>query len=122
MGQHNTDKMNKPLAEPIDRLLAYKQRTGLQSALAKRMSVGIYGKLGEERKDKFGPYFNPCWFAEISTQVRLQVAEWLYSNGIGPGDNEGYKHLLHISVDGALLDCPIEEISEKASIKTINLS
>jgi len=75
-------------------------------------STGIYGKFGEERANEFGPYFNPCWFAEISTQVRLQVAEELYSHGIGPGDNEGYKSLIHISVDGFLLDCPIEEISK----------
>jgi len=51
-----------------------------------------------------------------------QVAEWLYSHGIGPDSNEGYKHLLHISVDGTLLDCPVEEINEKTSNKTTNLS
>jgi len=102
----------KPLAEPLDKLLAYKQRTGLQSALAKRMSTGIYGKFGEERTNEFGPYFNPCWFAEISTQVRLQVAEELYNHGIGPRDNEGYKSLIHISVDGFLLSKPTEEISK----------
>ena len=101
-----------PLLEPLSKLLTYKQRTGLQSTLAKRMSTGIYGKFGEERASEFGPYFNPCWFAEISTRVRLQVAEELYSHGIGPGDNEGYRHLLHVSVDGFLLDCPIEEIGK----------
>jgi len=102
----------KPLKESLDKLLTYKQRTGLQSALAKRMSVGLYGKFGEERKEEFGPYFNPVYFAEISTQVRLQVAEELYSHSIGPEDNEGYQHLLHISIDGFLLDCPIEEIGK----------
>jgi len=112
MSKHTKDTLPKPLAEPMDKLLAYKERTGLQSALAKRMSVGVYGKLLEERQDAFGPHFNPCWGAEISTQVRLKVAEKLYSSGIGPGDNEGYKHLLHISVDGFLLDCPIEEIEK----------
>ena len=103
----------KPLQEPMDKLLAYKERTGLQSALAKRMSTGVYGKFGEERKDEFGPYFCPCYFAEISTQVRLKVAEFLYENSIGPRDNKGYSHLLHISVDGFLLDCPIEEIQHE---------
>ena len=102
----------KPLAEPVDKLLTYKQRTGLQAALAKRMSTGIYGKFLEERLDTFGPYFNPCWGVEISTQVRLKVAEHLYQHGIGAGDNKGYKHLLHVSVDGFLLDCPIEVIDE----------
>lgn len=102
------NNLPKPLQEPMDKLLAYKERTGLQSALAKRMSVGIYGKFLEERQDTFGPNFNPCYGAEISTQVRLKVAEWLYENGIGPGGNEGYQHLLHISVDGALLDAPVK--------------
>jgi len=107
-------ELPKPLAEPVDKLLAYKQRTGLQSALAKRMSVGIYGKLGEERKDAFGPYFNPCWFSEISTQVRLEVAEYLYQHGIGPRDSE---HLIHISVDGFLLDMPISLVTESKDIE-----
>ena len=106
------NNLSKPLAEPMDKLLAYKERTGLQSALAKRMSTGIYGKFGEERVSEFGPYFNPVYFAEISTQVRLQVAEELYNHGIGPEHNESYKHLLHVSVDGFLLDCPVEEIGK----------
>ena len=106
------NNLPKPLQEPMDKLLTYKERTGLQSALAKRMSTGIYGKFGEERATEFGPYFNPAWFSEISTQVRLQVAEELYSHDIGPGDNEGYKHLLAIGVDDFLLDCPIEEVKQ----------
>ena len=109
---NKTSKLLKPLQEPMDKLLTYKQRTSLQSALAKRMSTGIYGKFGEERASEFGPYFNPCWFAEISTQVRLQVAEELYLHGIGPENNKGYKHLLHVSIDGFLLDCPIEDIGK----------
>ena len=113
MPKHTKDTLPKPLAEPMDKLLAYKERTGLQSALAKRMSVGaFYGKFGEERQDTFGPYFNSCYFAEISSQVRLKVAEKLYSSGIGPGDNEGYQFLLHISVDGFLLSKPIEEVEK----------
>jgi len=110
--ERSMNKPPKPLQEPMDKLLAYKERTGLQSALAKRMSVGIYGRFGEERLDTFGPYFCPCYFAEISTQVRLKIAEKLYSSGIGPGDNEGYQSLIHISVDGFLLSKPIEEIGK----------
>lgn len=104
----------KPLLAPMEKLLEYKQGSEVQRLLAKRMSTGIYGKMGEERADEFGPYFNPVWFAEISTQARLQVAEFLYAHGIGPGENEGYGHLIHIGVDGVMLDCPIEEVkSEK---------
>jgi hypothetical protein len=94
----------------MERLLEYKQGTELQRLLAKRMSTGVYGKTLEERQNEFGPYFNPVWGSYISTVVRLQVAEFLYSHNIGPDDNEGYKHLCCISVDGFMIDCPIEEI------------
>ena len=104
--------LKKPLHEPMEKLLRYKQGTALQALLAKRMATGVYGKLGEEREEEFGPFFNPCWFAEISTQAKLQVGEFLYSHGIGPGDNEGYGHLIHIGVDGVMLDCPVEELMQ----------
>jgi hypothetical protein len=100
----------KPLKAPMEHLLEYKQGTELQRLLAKRMSTGVYGKLGEERSEEFGPFFNPVWFSYISTNTRLQVADFLYSHGIGPGDNEGYAHLLCIGVDGFMIDCPIEYI------------
>jgi hypothetical protein len=102
--------MRKPLKVPLEKLLKYKQGTGLQKLLAKRMSTGIYGRMGEDWGEEFGPNFNPVYFSEISTQVRLELGEFLYSHGIGPGDNEGYKHLIHIGVDGVMLDCSIEEI------------
>ena len=105
--------LKKPLALPMAKLLKYKQGTELQALLAKRMSTGIYGKLGEERAEEFGPYFNSVWFAEISTQARLQVAEFLYSHGIGPSDNEGYNNLIHISVDGVLLSEPLDITNDK---------
>jgi len=40
----------------------------------------------------------------------LEVARWLYKHGIGPEDNEGYKHLIHISVDGVLLDKEVKMV------------
>jgi len=105
--------MRKPLKVPLEKLLVYKQGTELQKLLAKRMSVGaFYGKFGEEWSEEFGDYFNSVYFAEISTAVRLQVGEFLYAHGIGPGDNEGRKHLLAIGVDGIMLDCPIEEVTK----------
>jgi len=98
-------KPGKPLEHAMNRLLAYKESDNeLAKMLAKRMSVGIYGKFGEEHKEEFGKHFCPCWFSEISTQVRLQVAEWIYKNRV-------QDHIIHISVDGVLLDCPVEECS-----------
>jgi hypothetical protein len=102
--------LKKPLKIPMEKLLTYKQGTELQKLLAKRMSTGVYGRMGEDWGEEFGPNFNSVWFAEVSTQVRLQVGEFLYAHGIGPGDNEGYSHLLHIGVDGVMLDCKLEDI------------
>ena len=96
-------KKSKPLQIAMARLLIYKDSDDeLVRMLAKRMSVGAYGKFGEEWADRFGKHFCPAWFSEISTQVRLQVAEWIY-------ENKCQDHIIHISVDGVLLDCPVEE-------------
>lgn len=95
--------LKKPLKIPMEQLLTYKRGSELQKLLAKRMSTGVYGRMGEDWGEEFGPNFNSVWFAEVSTQVRLQVGEFLYSHGIGPGDNEGYGKLVHIGVDGTML-------------------
>jgi len=89
-------KVKKPLEVVVDRLLRFKEGNELQKTLAKRMAVGgFYGKFGEERKDGFGPHFNPCWFAEISTAVRLEVADFIYRHGLEDA-------VIHVSVDGVL--------------------
>jgi len=95
-------ELPKPLNKSTENLLKYKQITGLQAALAKRMSM-FSGKFGEQRENGLGPFFNPVWKAEINTQVNLQVADWLYSNKIGPGNDAKYQYLIHVSVDGVLL-------------------
>lgn len=96
-----------PLQRQMDRLLSYKAKGGLEGMIAKRQSTGIYGKTLQLQEDGAGPYFNPVWGAEISISATLEVAEWLYRHGIGPSDNEGYKHLLQVTVDGATLDEPV---------------
>jgi hypothetical protein len=94
---------SKPLLNIANRLLAYKQSDNkIIQLLAKRMSVvGLYGKFGEEHKDSFGKFFNPCWFSYISTLCRLSVADFIYRHNIEDS-------VLHISVDGILTS---EEIS-----------
>jgi len=95
-------KTNKPLEHTMNRLLAYKDSDDeLVRRLAKRMSVGVYGKFGEEHKEEFGKHFCPCWFAEISTQVRIQVAEFIYKHKL-------QESLIHVSVDGVLADKEVE--------------
>jgi len=98
----------RPRENIANRLLKYKQSENeTVKLLAKRMSVGgLYGKFGEEHKNSFGKHFNPVWFAYISTLARLEVAEWIYLN-------HAMSHVLHISVDGVLLDCPIEQCKKE---------
>lgn len=94
----NKWRLNKPLEIPVKRALEYKEQGGLKGMLAKRMSVGnFYGKFGEEWEDTFGPHFSPCWFAEISITVRLQVAEFIYRHNLQ--DN-----LIAVGIDGVLSD------------------
>lgn len=93
-----------PLKKPMEKLLAYKDSDDeLVRRLAKRMSVGIYGKFGEEWNYRFAPHFNPVYFAEISTQVRLKVAEFIYKRGLQ--DN-----VMEVRVDGVLLDCQVKDL------------
>jgi hypothetical protein len=92
------EKLRQPLKLVLDNLLVYKSLGGLQSTIAKRISTGnFYGKFGQELDDEVGDYWNPVWFAEISTQIRLKVAEFIYENNIQ--DN-----IIHIGVDGIILD------------------
>lgn len=97
----NRKALRKPLKTAMEKLLTYKARGGLQALIAKRCSTGVYGKMGEEWQDEFGNYFCPVYFAEISSQTRLQVGDFLYSHGIGPRNNDG---LIHIGVDGVMMD------------------
>lgn len=96
------DRIMYPFKQQMEDLLEYKNNSNpLVRDLAKRMSVGVYGKFGEEYSDRFGNYFNPVWFAEISTNVRLEVARFIY-------DNKLHNDLIHISVDGVLLSNEVQ--------------
>ena len=103
-------KVTRPLQVIIDRMLAYKSSENeLVKRISKGISVGIYGKFGEQyvanRKETFGKYFNSCYFAEISTRVRLKVADFIYRHDLEDS-------VLHISVDGVLSDKSVE-LTEK---------
>ena len=98
----NFDNEMYPFQVVINRLLKFKDSENkLVAHLAKQMAVGVYGKFGEEHKEKFGKYFNPVYFAEISTKIRLAVAEFIYKH-------ELQDNLIHVSVDGILVDKEIK--------------
>lgn len=95
-------KLTQPMKNVTERLLRYKVNGGLRADIAKAMSVGgLYGKLGEDRITEFGPHFNPAWFAQVSTEIRIEDAEFIYRNHLQ--DN-----LIHVSVDGILSDKKVE--------------
>ncbi|KKN45082.1 hypothetical protein LCGC14_0686640 [marine sediment metagenome] len=93
-----------PLENILKRLLAFKNHANpLISRLAKRMSVGVYGKFGEEWQDSFGPYFNPCFFSEISSRASMMVADFIYNNFSS-------SQVIHVSVDGVLCTVPAKNV------------
>lgn len=95
-------KLTQPLRNVTERLLRHKANGGLKADIAKGMSVGgLYGKLGEDRVTEFGPHFNPAWFAQVSTEIRIEVADFIYRNKLQ--DN-----LIHVSVDGILSDKKVD--------------
>jgi len=108
----------RPLFTVMDRLLRLKDKGGVIKHISSMQARGVYGKTGEEYKNvkwqdikndsiygkdeegnliKFGPYCNPIWFAEASTQTSLEVADFIYRNKL-------VDNVIHIAVDGAMFD------------------
>ncbi len=93
------DKIVQPLKGIINSLYEYKEQSdGIDKNVVKRILAGIYGKLLEDRGDKFGDHFMPVYGAEIETQTQVAVAEACYKDGIMP---------LSIAVDGIVTDKPL---------------
>jgi len=92
-------KLVRPFKIPMERILRYKQHDNpLIRDMAKAISVGAYGKLGETHPSEtgykaFGRHVMPVYFAEISTNPRLEVADFIYRNKLTDS-------LIHVSVDG----------------------
>lgn len=103
----HTPYIQFPMQIVIERLLDYKKHSNsIVQELAKRISVGIYGKFGQHlaNEQRFGDYFNPCWFTEISTRTRLNVAHFIFSNRL---ENS----LIATSVDGVITDKKVEKLN-----------
>ena len=80
--------------------------TGLSRETIKRIMSGIYGKFLEARNNTFGKRFNPVYGAEVEVGNRLKVARFIL-------ENHAESHLIHIAVDGVLLDMPIEQCKKE---------
>ena len=99
-------KGSKPYHQVISRLLALRQ-TGdpMVVSLAKKMALGMSGKLDEDHKDgNLGELYNPILAAITRSRCRLAVADFIYTNNI-------MDNLIAVMVDGILVDkeVPITE-------------
>jgi hypothetical protein len=87
-----------PLAPLISNLQSARSRHKdnlIAQRLIKGMLVGLYGKTAKE-----GPFYNPVYTAEILSQTRIKVANFIYSHSL-------QSSLVHISTDGLLTTTPI---------------
>lgn len=89
------DKIIRPFRNTISNmLLKWKESSDpVVKTIAKRMSVGIYGKMLEKYEDRLGKYYNPVYGAEITSRCRLECANFIYRNKL-------INDLIHIYVDG----------------------
>ncbi len=82
-----------PLKDFFNYLQEWKELGGIVGAMAKRMMVGFYGTLGEIRDEGPGPFYFSPWFAEASSQTRVNLAKFI-------DDNQLEDSLVHVMVDG----------------------
>jgi len=98
--------LKTPLAPKIGELYWFKESAEdkITDEVAKRCINGIWGKLGEinpsnkQEKGVYGDLFNPVWYCEVESRVRLKVAEAVLRHNL-------QDHVLAIKVDGLLTDC-----------------
>lgn len=87
-----------PLKNILNKLYQRKQQSAnsFEDNILKRIIAGIWGKMLEYTERGLGELFNPVWGAEVETNIKLKVADFVLSNNLQ--DN-----LLSITVDGALI-------------------
>jgi len=96
-----TAPIRLPMRDEVHRLYAAKQAaSGLEREVIKRILTGIYGKLLEVwATGEMGNRFNPVWAAPTEERTRIRVAEFAAA-----ARRERRANLLHIAVDGCILD------------------
>jgi hypothetical protein len=115
----NTKVKRNPYKGIINYL--FKKRNGaskLEDKIIKRCLAGLWGRTLHTRveygKTVYGDAFNPVYGAMVETDISLKVAGFILDNNLT--DN-----LLHIAVDGVLLD-KIVELSEQDGLGSWRLS
>ena len=94
---------SKPMYEPLRGIITHlhtirSESDGLKKAILRQMIAGIWGRMLEIKKDKFGTLFNPVWASVVENEIKCQVCETCLSNNITP---------LLVAVDGIITDKPL---------------
>lgn len=101
---------NRPPYEPLKGIITHlnnvrSKSTGLKKIILRQMLAGIWGRMVEIKKDKFGKLFNPVWGSIVENEIKCQVVDMCLSHDILP---------LLVAVDGVITDkpLPIQESTE----------
>lgn len=93
----------KPRYEPLKGIITHlhkirSEADGLKRTILRQMIAGIWGRMIEIRKDKFGQLFNPVWGSIVENDIKCQVCDTCLSANIIP---------LLVAVDGVVTDKPL---------------
>ncbi len=94
---------NRALYQPLKGIITHlhtirSKSEGLKKAILRQMIAGIWGRMIEARKDKFGDLFNPVWASIVENDIKCQVCDTCLSVDIIP---------LLVAVDGVITDKPL---------------
>lgn len=93
----------KPKYTPLKGIITHlhkirSESDGLKRAILRQMIAGIWGRMVEVRKDKFGKLFNPVWGSIVENNIKCQVCDTCLSAKIIP---------LLVAVDGVITEKPL---------------
>jgi hypothetical protein len=97
------DKIVYPLKKIIEWLYTKKETSkGMERKIVKRIMSGIWGRcLQVDFGEVAGEYFNSVWGATVEVNTRLEVARFILDNNL-------VDHIIHIAVDGVLIDKEVQ--------------
>lgn len=94
---------NKPLYQPLKGIITHlhkirSESDGLKKVILRQMIAGIWGRMLQIKKDKFGDLFNPVWGSIVENEIKCKVSETCLQHNIRP---------LLVAVDGIITDKPL---------------
>lgn len=86
---------DKPFYKLMTDLYKMREHGGLCKTLAKAISVGLYGKFGQEYPERYGDYFNPIYSVMATSGCAIEVGKFIMQNNLR-------SDLISVTVDGCL--------------------